>query len=279
MSLTHRPSRGNIIRGFAAAPVPGVSTIRHLGTDYGWGNGFEVFAAASGRVFGVSWSASRATNNRSGGYGNSFQIDHGNGLTTLYAHQPTSPMLVANGQQVTGGQRVGTKGNTGNASGAHLHFEARINGVPVNAEPLFSSATASLNETEIDMSLDNKDLVNILNAGFDNKNLGGGNHRTIAQALSAIYFYGDLANQRALDGIAATSESIRIGNENWLAIGRIRDRPSSVIDVAKLAAALTSAGLTVTIDAAAIAKAVDASLRDDFAAIPGAVLGGLKEAL
>jgi hypothetical protein len=62
-------------------------------------------------------------------------------------------------------------------------------------------------------------------------------------------------------------------------VGSILAKPSTVIDPVKLAAALAKAGITVTIDTAAIAKAVDASLRDDFAAIPGAVVGEIKAAL
>jgi hypothetical protein len=142
MSLTHRPSKGNLIRAFKADPVPGVSTIVHLGEDYGWGNGYEVYAAASGRVSSLRWSATTKTNRRSGGYGNYFIIDHGNGLTTLYAHQPNTPMLVTLGQHVDGGQHVGTKGNTGNAAGAHLHFEARIKGVPVNPRRQYKAGPA-----------------------------------------------------------------------------------------------------------------------------------------
>ena len=68
-----------------------------------------------------------------GGYGNATIIDHGNSLATLYAHQ--SSILLGDGQRVTRGQVIGLVGSTGFATGPHLHFEVRINGVPVDPLP------------------------------------------------------------------------------------------------------------------------------------------------
>ena len=138
-----RPANKEPGRRYGDQPVSGVSKIRHLGNDYGWGDGWQVYAAAAGRVTVVRWSPTTKTNNRLGGYGNSLIIDHGNGYTTLYAHQPNTVPLVAVGQYVAQGDRIGTMGNTGNAAGAHLHFEVRLNGRPVDPNPFIGSALAS----------------------------------------------------------------------------------------------------------------------------------------
>ncbi len=64
------------------------------------------------------------------GYGNVVQIDHGNGFVTIYAH--LSVILVGPCQSITAGAPIGAAGNTGNSQGAHLHFEIRQNGSPIN---------------------------------------------------------------------------------------------------------------------------------------------------
>lgn len=70
-----------------------------------------------------------------GGYGHYLVINHGNGLSTLYAHMPSSSIRVKPGQSVRKGQQIGGVGRTGRSYGAtgyHLHFEVRINNNPVN---------------------------------------------------------------------------------------------------------------------------------------------------
>jgi murein DD-endopeptidase MepM/ murein hydrolase activator NlpD len=93
----------------------------HAGIDIGVPYGTPIHAAASGTVVLAGWT---------GGYGNYTCIDHGGGLATCYAHQ--SSYAVSGGAQVVQGQVIGYVGNTGHSFGAHLHFEVRINGTPVD---------------------------------------------------------------------------------------------------------------------------------------------------
>ncbi len=87
------------------------------GVDFAAPAGTPVYAAASGTVI-----LSRV-GGWNGGYGNYIVIDHGDGTQTLYAHLSTD--IVSVGQQVAGGQNIGTVGRTGKATGNHLHFEVR----------------------------------------------------------------------------------------------------------------------------------------------------------
>jgi murein DD-endopeptidase MepM/ murein hydrolase activator NlpD len=94
----------------------------HTGIDLVEPFGSPVYAADDGVVALVGSSSS--------GYGNYVVIAHAGGLDTLYGHLSTS--LVKVGQVVTQGMPVGLEGSTGNSTGPHLHFELRINQVPVN---------------------------------------------------------------------------------------------------------------------------------------------------
>src|SRR5256714_3789480 len=93
----------------------------HAGIDIGVPYGTPIHAAAAGTVVLAGWT---------GGYGNYTCIDHGGGLATCYAHQ--SSYAVSAGAQVSQGQVIGYVGSTGHSFGAHLHFEVRINGNPVD---------------------------------------------------------------------------------------------------------------------------------------------------
>ncbi len=95
----------------------------HTGIDIQNYYGAPEYAAADGVVVTAGWS--------NYGYGYHTIIDHGNGVKTLYAHQPSQPP-VSVGQYVTQGQVIGFEGATGNVTGEHLHFEVQINGTAVN---------------------------------------------------------------------------------------------------------------------------------------------------
>jgi murein DD-endopeptidase MepM/ murein hydrolase activator NlpD len=93
----------------------------HEGIDIGCAYGAPNRAAAAGTVIYSGWL---------GGYGNLVVVDHGNGLSTAYAH--ASSLLVGVGQSVSQGETVSLVGSTGNSSGPHLHFEVRVNGQAVD---------------------------------------------------------------------------------------------------------------------------------------------------
>ncbi len=91
----------------------------HTGIDIGASTGTNIVAAESGTVILANYGWN-------GGYGNYIIINHGNGLTTRYAH--ASKLYVSAGQTVTKGQVIAAVGTTGNSTGPHLHFEVRENG-------------------------------------------------------------------------------------------------------------------------------------------------------
>ncbi len=136
--LIRRSQSGEQIgTGVYTWPTPGYSTITsaygnrfhpilktnkmHTGVDIGAPSGAKIVAADTGKVISVGWQ---------GGYGQTIIIDHGAGMSTLYAHQ--SKFAVSSGATVKKGQVIGYVGSTGWSTGPHLHFEVRINGNPTN---------------------------------------------------------------------------------------------------------------------------------------------------
>jgi len=93
----------------------------HTGIDIAAETGADIVAAGDGQVIFAGYY---------GGYGYAVIIDHGDGISTLYGHN--SVLLVKEGDIVKRGQVIAKAGSTGWATGPHLHFEVRKNGVPVN---------------------------------------------------------------------------------------------------------------------------------------------------
>jgi len=115
------PVNGPITSPFGSRCLPNGDCSFHPGIDIGVPAGTPIHAAAAGSVIYAGVMS---------GYGNLTVIDHGNGLATAYGHQ--SAIGVSVGQSVSQGQVIGSVGCTGYCFGAHLHFEVRVNGVPVN---------------------------------------------------------------------------------------------------------------------------------------------------
>lgn len=116
------PTIGEVTSNFGWRVHPILGTERfHAGIDFGADYGSLIYASARGRVIYADWY---------GGYGNSVIIDHGNGMTTLYAH--CSELYVKDGDVVERGQPIAAVGSTGFSTGPHLHFELRANGEPVD---------------------------------------------------------------------------------------------------------------------------------------------------
>src|SRR3990172_9437307 len=116
------PARGVFTSGYGMRYHP-IFRIRrmHSGVDIAAPRSAPVVAAWDGTVLYTGWF---------GGYGKIVIIDHGDGLSTLYAH--LSAILTRPGARVRKGQMVGRVGSTGFSTGPHVHFEIRVNGTPVN---------------------------------------------------------------------------------------------------------------------------------------------------
>lgn len=108
--------------GMRTHPISGKRKM-HTGIDIAAPAGTRVNSMKEGKVVFAG---------QKGGYGNMVIVDHGNGVTTRYAH--LSSINVRPGDSVDAGQKLGGVGSTGNSTGNHLHFEVRENGNPVNQE-------------------------------------------------------------------------------------------------------------------------------------------------
>lgn len=120
---------GPIVLPVRYAPVVGVISSDfgpriggvHKGIDFKAGKGSPVFAYGAGVVISARYSVS---------YGNVVEISHGGGWSTLYAH--LSKITLVTGEVVKQGSLLGLVGQTGHATGSHVHFEVRFRGQAVN---------------------------------------------------------------------------------------------------------------------------------------------------
>jgi murein DD-endopeptidase MepM/ murein hydrolase activator NlpD len=109
------PVGNHFLSGYDYAPY-------HLAIDIAAATGTPVVASDAGTVIYSGWNDT--------GYGYLIEIDHNNGYQTIYGHM--SSLAVSCGQSVGQGQYIGAAGSTGKSTGAHLHFEVRLNGGFVN---------------------------------------------------------------------------------------------------------------------------------------------------
>jgi murein DD-endopeptidase MepM/ murein hydrolase activator NlpD len=116
------PVEGRVASSFGERqdPINGEGAF-HSGIDIDAPYGTPIHAAADGEVTGAAMGA---------GYGREVVLDHGHNLLTVYGH--LSAIAVFPGQHVTRGQIIGYVGQSGRATGPHLHYEVRVHNVPVN---------------------------------------------------------------------------------------------------------------------------------------------------
>ena len=145
VAITSMTSEEGYVGGEFAWPAPGYTTITspfgarihpvlkiqrmHSGTDIGAPMGAYAVAANDGVVIASTYNT--------GGYGNMVIIDHGGGVTTLYAHG--SELIAQVGQTVKRGDIIMKVGSTGMSTGPHLHFEIRINGKAIDPLPYITN--------------------------------------------------------------------------------------------------------------------------------------------
>jgi murein DD-endopeptidase MepM/ murein hydrolase activator NlpD len=139
-SVAHTPSggtRSSLANAVEAMPLPVAGRVTsgygeridpltgehssHPGLDVGAPAGTAIRAPRGGVVLSAG---------PKGGYGNAVEIDHGNGLVTLYGH--AAEVLVSKGEFVVPGQEIATVGSSGRSTGPHLHFEVRVGGRTVD---------------------------------------------------------------------------------------------------------------------------------------------------
>jgi murein DD-endopeptidase MepM/ murein hydrolase activator NlpD len=108
--------------GYRTSPFTGKREF-HKGLDIAGPNMTPIYSPAGGKVSFVG---------RDGSYGLAVKVDHGNGMATYYAHLHKA--AVEKGKKVSRAELIGYMGSTGRSTGPHLHYEVRLNGVPVDPQ-------------------------------------------------------------------------------------------------------------------------------------------------
>jgi hypothetical protein len=123
--------------GTRADPITGKANTTHKGIDIvlwkGWSSPAPVCAAWDGTVINMRDDVEGYDTVRSAG--NYVIIDHGDGLTTRYYHLAYGSVKVKPGDHVQAGEAIGYMGSTGYSTGAHLHFQLELDGVPIDPYP------------------------------------------------------------------------------------------------------------------------------------------------
>lgn len=130
------PILGPINSGFGQRedPVLGMGVGEfHKGVDIGSPDGTPVHAPADGRIIKAALGS---------GYGREIELDHGNGIVTVYGH--LQGYNVVDGQQVVKGQVIGFVGHSGRTTGSHLHYEVQVRGTAVNPHKYLRTTMAQL---------------------------------------------------------------------------------------------------------------------------------------
>lgn len=113
--------------GWRIDPMTGHSAL-HTGLDYQAETGTPIYAAAGGMVVTQEFHPA---------YGNLVEVDHGNDLLTRYAH--ASRTFVKKGDLIKRGQKLAEVGTTGRSTGAHLHFEVLVQGIPQDPQKFLAA--------------------------------------------------------------------------------------------------------------------------------------------
>ncbi|WP_081158708.1 M23 family metallopeptidase [Ensifer aridi] len=131
LPLANPAPASDITSSFGNRPDPFLGRLAlHAGIDFRAAIGTRVRSTAAGTVTAAG---------PAGGYGNMIEVDHGNGVSTRYAH--LAMILVDVGDQVKADQVIGKSGSTGRSTGPHLHYEVRLNGEAVDPMQFLQAGT------------------------------------------------------------------------------------------------------------------------------------------